>query len=168
MNWLYCIVTRFSRLFTVAGFTDWNMTGTTSHLLSSHWHVTKPITTPICHHSRSLYAHALATALISCPHCALCSCLLCSKLCQPNRRSPTSDTCTRIVNQYLLIVLHSSMNSLSMLSYLPGWTWPMHPSPHWRELSCSRCESYTVGSSRRLSGCGRRLLPQLLITVPKV
>ena len=27
--------------------------------LDHHWHVTKSVTTPICHHSRSLYAHAL-------------------------------------------------------------------------------------------------------------
>ena len=103
--------------------------------------------------------------------CAICihvcahtraTCVSCSHV-----MSFSSDIWTRIINQYLKVP-DSGMDSLSMLSDLLGWLGPMHPFPRWRELSCSRCESYTVGLSLRLSGCGRPLLLQLLITVPKV
>ena len=77
--------------------TRWNMTSraqsTASHPLSSHWHMTKRITTPIFRQSIFRQSSHFACTLILCPHCALCPIysLLCSKLCPPNRRSPNPD-----------------------------------------------------------------------------
>ena len=72
-RWAGCTgsVTRFSCSLSLDSLTE---TGLLLHAklpLSSHWHMTKPITTPISCHSR-LSCSLFACTLILCPHCALC------------------------------------------------------------------------------------------------
>ena len=83
-------VTRFSRLFTVAGLADWNMTSGSSATATACLIEQSSTCAKLPYVvSKSRYARgctATAVALILCPHCALCP--ICSKLCPPNRRSP--------------------------------------------------------------------------------
>ena len=69
--------------------TETRLVGTARHPLSSHWHVTKPITTPIMSSFQIIMLtlwpwHLYHARIVLCAWYSL----LCSKLCPPNQHSP--------------------------------------------------------------------------------